>query len=159
MGFRNFIDGPFFVLYADNLTNLNLRKMYQNHKKTGALGSIFLYKENMADEDTTPGIVVLKEDSFIDKIIEDPNKKEKTFLKNVPDKFKFTNSGIYILEKEVFEFIKAGVSDFAKQVFQEILKKGLKLYGYRENCYIREIGQMNRYLKAKEEIESGKVVL
>ncbi len=149
---------PFFVIYGDNVTDLNLSKMIEQHKKSGAFGTVYLYKERMANEKTTPGRVIINESGLITDIIENPNEEQQLQLNRIGDEFKYSNSGIYILDNRVFEFIPQGYSDFAKQIFPTLLSKGLRLYGYREDCYIREVGQMHRYLKAKKEIESGQAL-
>jgi len=157
--FKEFLDEPFFVLYGDNITNLNLRKMIESYKKTNSFGAVYLYHEKMANKNTTPGCVLIDKNSFIQEIIENPNKKQKKDLEKISEEYKFTNSGIYIFDPRIFELLPQGESFFSEQTFPKILEKGLKLYGHREECYIREIGQIHRYLKAKKEIESGKIKL
>jgi NDP-sugar pyrophosphorylase family protein len=56
------------------------------------------------------------------------------------------------------DFIPEGYSDFAKDIFPEVLKKG-DMYGFRAPCYFKEVGQMERFLIAKKDIESGDVAL
>ncbi|HJX50276.1 MAG TPA: nucleotidyltransferase family protein, partial [Candidatus Nanoarchaeia archaeon] len=103
--FRDFLDSsePFIVLYGDNITDVNLDKMIKFHKEKKALATLFLHKQEMADEKTTPGAVVFDAENRITNIIENPNKKQIEFLKNIPDNRKLTNSGIYILNPEVLE--------------------------------------------------------
>ena len=68
--FRAFFDSSFFVLYGDNLTDLNLTEMMDYHKKKKGLGTLFVYKEPLVDEKTTPGVIILNEDGKIQRIIE-----------------------------------------------------------------------------------------
>jgi len=153
--FRDFLDEPFFVIYGDNVTDLNLKKMLKEHQKNKAFATLYLYKEKMANEKTTPGRVIINESGEIKEIIENPNEEQKVKINSITENLKYSNSGIYILDNKILKFIPTGYSDFPKQIFQAILKADLKIYGYREDCYIREVGQMHRYLKAKEEIESN----
>ena len=157
--FRKFFNEPFFVIYGDNITDINLTEMKQKYEESKAFGAMYLYNEKMVDNKTTLGQVVVNEDHFIKEIIENPNEEEKKELLKIPDEFKFTNAGIYILNPKVLEFIPQGKSDFAKQTLPKVLKKGLKILGYTQKCYLREVGQMQRYLKAKEEIESEEIKL
>ncbi len=159
--FRDFLDSsePFIVLYGDNITDVNLDKMIKFHKEKKALATLFLHKQEMADEKTTPGAVVFDAENRITNIIENPNKKQIEFLKNIPDNRKLTNSGIYILNPEVLEFIPEDFSDFARDIFPELIKKGKNLFAYYSDCYFKEVGQLSRYNLAKQEIESGKVKL
>lgn len=158
--FRDFLDdSEFLVIYGDNITNLNLKEMIKAHKKHKAFGTLYLYHETMSDSNTTPGFVIVNEKGFVKEIIENPTKEQKKDLETIPENYKFTNSGIYVLDKKILDLIPKGKSDFAKQTLPEVLRKGMSLLGYMENCYIREVGQMHRYLKAKEEIESGGIML
>jgi len=155
--FKEFFKEPSFVFYGDNITNLNLTKMIKEYKKSKADGAIYLYHEKMGDKKTTPGLVLINKKGFVKEIIENPTKDQQKKLNKIPKNFKFTNSGIYIINKKILNLIPNGKSDFAKQIFPKALEKKLKIYGYREKCYIREVGQIKRYLKAKKEIESGSV--
>lgn len=157
--FRDFFNEPFFVIYGDNVTNLNLTKMLEAHKNNNAFGTMYLYHEQMSDANTTPGCVVLDEAGQVQELIENPNEEQKLQLAKLSEDRRFTNAGMYFFEKEVLDFIPAGYSDFAKQIIPSLIKNNKKIYGFRFPAYIREVGGMKRYLKAKEEIESGSVVL
>jgi len=156
--FRDFLNETFVVIYGDNITDIDLNKMINYHKEKRGIATLYLYKEKIADEKTTPGKVIIDENNKIQEIIEKPSKEEKIKLKKISEKRKFTNSGIYVLEPEILNLIPQGFSDFACDIFSNALKKW-NLYGFQEKCYIREIGQMQRYLKAKQEIESREVKL
>ncbi len=158
--FREFLQGePFFLIYGDNLTNLNLSRMIKLHKQKKALVTIYLYHEKISDENTTPGCVVLDKNNFVKEFIQNPTKEQQVHLEKIPNDKKFTNSGIYLIDPKILNYIPQGESFFEKNIFPLIIKKGLRIYGFTEECYIREVGQMSRYLKAKEEVESGAVKL
>ena len=154
--FRNFLDETFFVIYGDNITDLNLSKMYSFHKSKKGLGTLYLYKEKIVDDKTTPGCVILDKNTQVKEIIERPTEEERKGIEKIPQNMRYMNSGIYILNPEVINFIPKGFSDFSRDIFPAVLKKG-KLYGYMENCYIKEVGQIIRYEKAKQDIESGAI--
>jgi NDP-sugar pyrophosphorylase family protein len=156
--FRNLLNDTFFVIYGDNITDLNLSKMYKFHKSKKALGTLYLYKEELMDKKTTPGCVILDENAQIKEIIERPTEEESKRIEKIPQNLRYMNSGIYILEKEILNIIPPGFSDFSRDILPQALKKG-KLYGYMENCYIKEVGQIIRYEKAKQDIESGAIKL
>lgn len=159
--FRDFFnkDEPFFVIYGDNITDLNLSKMLQYHKSKNALATLHLYHENMVDEKTSVNCVIVESDSKINKIIENPNSLEKEMLKKIPIERKSINTGFYILEPEILNLIPKGYSDFAKDIFPKAIRLQKSLYGFKSNCYFKEIGQMSRYSKAKKDIESGIIKL
>ena len=156
--FRNLLNDTFFVIYGDNITNLNLEEMYKFHKSKKGFGTLYLYKEELIDNKTTPGCVILDENAKITEIIERPTEEEKKRIEKISQDLKYMNSGIYVLEPAILNFIPKGFSDFSKNIFPAALKKG-NLYGYKEDCYIKEVGQLIRYEKAKADIESGAVKL
>jgi len=156
--FKGFFTGPFAVIYGDQITDIDLTKMLEFHKAKGGLGTIYMYKEDVVDEKTTPSCVVTDGKDEVLEIIERPTKEQALMLAELPPECKTMKSGIYILEPSVIDLIPEGKSDFSMDTLPAALKIG-KLYAYFENCYIKEVGQMMRYLIAKEDIESGRVKL
>jgi NDP-sugar pyrophosphorylase family protein len=156
--FKQFLNETFFVIYGDNLTNLNLTKMLNFHCSKKGLGTIFVYKEPLADEKSTPAIVAVKSDGEIFDLIERPVESDKERLEKITSDQKYMNSGIYVLEPEIFNFIPEKPSDFMVDIFPESMKSE-KLFAFRDNPYIREVGIFLRLNKAKEEIESGQISL
>ena len=126
------------------------------HRLKKAFATIYLYHEQIVDKETTPGVVIINKYNEIKEIIEKPDKPEELRIASIPKHKKFTNAGIYILDQRILNLIPEGFSDFVKDIFPKIINKE-KIYGFQSNCYIREVGQMHRYLQVKKEIESGKV--
>lgn len=155
--FRNFFDETFFVIYGDNVTDLDLSEMLKFHREKEGIGTLYVYREKMVDDKTTPGCVVIDEDSRILDIVEKPNDEEKIKLEMMPVERRLTNAGIYILEPEILKLIPEGFSDFAKEILPRLIS--LELYGFQKDCYFKEVGQLQRYIAAKKDIESGKVNL
>lgn len=156
--FRDFINETFFVVYGDNVTDLDLSEMLRYHKSKRALATLFLYKEEMIDKQTSIGLVVVDSSYKVTEIIENPSEPDKFRIGKIPLQRTFINSGVYIFEPEILKLISEGFSDFAKDVLPLVLKTG-KVYGFTSKCYFKEVGQFSRYSKAKEDIESGKVKL
>lgn len=150
--FKNFLDGSFFVIYGDNLSDLNLKEMYDFHKNKEGLASLFLHKEKNPDVSTTPGVVLLKNNSQIEKILENPSISDKDLIRGYPKNQLFNNAGIYLLEKRIFEYIPPGFSDFAREVFPNCLQNGELLSGFTSNCFFRELGSIKRYFATLEEL-------
>lgn len=60
------------------------------------------------------------------------------------------------MDKNVLNFIPEGKSDFARDIFPSILKTKNRLFGFSVNgFYWREIGNIERYQRVKEEVENG----
>jgi len=157
--FREFFDEDFIVLYGDNLTDINLTEMINFHKTHEAFATIALHKQKITNSKTTPGAVVVDKDWKITLISERPSNKETNLLRSLPESQKFSNSGIYILNKNVLKYIAEGRSDFAVDILPKLIGNE-SLYGYySDDYYYMEVGQPERYNLAKTEIESGKVEL
>lgn len=154
--FRQEIEDDFFVIYGDNITNLNLKEMLDIHRKNDCFATIYLYKQRIFNNKTTPGQVIIDKNFKVLKIIENPDDKEKKYIESIPENQKFTNAGIYIFNKEILDYIPKGYSDFARDILPKVVEEKLVM-GFTKDFYIREVGQMMRYNIAKEEIESGKV--
>jgi len=157
--FKDFFAENFFVIYGDNITDLNLTEMLKFHKSKNALATLYLYKESMIDEKSTLGCVVIDEKSQIKEIIENPTEEDKIRLIKIPKERMLINAGVYILKPEILKLIPEGFSDFMKDIFLKALKLNYPLYGFKSECYFKEIGQLQRYNLAKEDIESKKVRL
>ncbi|MCI0706383.1 MAG: nucleotidyltransferase, partial [Ignavibacteriae bacterium] len=63
------------------------------------------------------------------------------------------NTGIYIFEPEVLDFIPKGEEfDFSKNLFPLLLEQDLGLYGYIAEGYWRDIGNLSEYQEAHNDI-------
>lgn len=154
--FRELFNETFFVIYGDNITNLNLSEMLEYHKSKKGFGTLFIRKESIKDDKTTIGAVIIGNKGQIIDLIENPNEFEKEYLNKLPENKKWTNTGIYLLEPEILKLIPRGFSDFSRDIFPKILRSGnknRKLFGFKKDCYFREVGQFIRYNLAKKEIE------
>ena len=145
----HFLDGTFAVVYGDILTNFDLSAMVEFHREKEALATVAVSK---ATKPSGAGVVELKKDGRIVSFVEKPSRG--TELGNV------WNGGIYILEKQVLDSIPGhGSCDFAYHVFPELIRAGLPLYGYRLTSadYLIDIGTIDKYRKANQDVKSLKV--
>lgn len=68
------------------------------------------------------------------------------------------NTGIYILEPEVFDLIPAGeFCDFALNVFPEILRRRLPFFAFPVTGYWTDIGNPSDYLQANLDYLAGRI--
>jgi mannose-1-phosphate guanylyltransferase/phosphomannomutase len=119
------------------------------HRASGAFASIAL---KQVENPLEFGIVITQPDGSIERFLEKPSWGQ-VFSDTI-------NTGIYVLEPEVFDFIPQGeVVDFSSDVFPAILKKGKPLYGYIAEGYWEDVGTLEAYLRAHQDILDGKVDL
>ncbi len=141
------LDDTFLVISGDVLTDLDLTAFVDAHKQHDAFASIALKRvENPVDF----GIVITAPDGQIERFLEKP-----TWGQVFSDTI---NTGIYVLEPEVFDFISEGeVVDFASDVFPAALERGLRLHGYIADAYWEDVGTTEAYLRAHADVLDGKV--
>jgi NDP-sugar pyrophosphorylase family protein len=141
--------GPFVLVYGDVLTDFNLRKMIDFHSASGSVITIALITISNTWE---KGIVELNKQGRILSFVEKPPPGT--------EKSNLSNTGIYIVEPEIFDYIPAaGFSDFAFDIFPRMLNEGLPLFGYKlePQDYLIDIGSMEKYRQANADYLSKKV--
>ena len=133
------------VISGDALTDIDLMRAVQFHKINRAKATLVLKKmENPLEY----GVVITDEESAIIKFVEKPGWRE-VFSDAV-------NTGIYILEPEVLDLIPENKNyDFAKNLFPDMLQRGMKLSGYVTDEYWCDVGNIESYIKAHEDVLKG----
>lgn len=143
---KKFLKGSFIMCNADELKDIDLMDMFMAHKENNAMGTIAL----TSVEDTSKyGVAKLAGSKILD-FVEKPSKE------NAPSNF--INSGLYILEPEVIDYVPEGFAMVEKDVFPKLAKEG-KLFGYPFSGYWKPIGNFEQYEEAQNDLENGKFKL
>ncbi|HLG66928.1 MAG TPA: sugar phosphate nucleotidyltransferase [Acidimicrobiales bacterium] len=144
---REELDERFLVISGDVLTDIDLGAVVDFHERKGALATIALCAvENPLEF----GIVITREDGTIERFLEKP-----TWGQVFSDTI---NTGIYVLEPAIFDFIPEGRSvDFSGEVFPAVLDAGAPIMGHVADGYWEDVGTTEAYLKAHQDILDGKV--
>ncbi|MCX7991282.1 MAG: mannose-1-phosphate guanyltransferase [Proteobacteria bacterium] len=144
---EEYIDDTFLVISADVLTDFNLNYAIDFHKKRKADATILLTRV----ENPLPfGIVITEQNGRIKKFLEKPSWGE-VFSDTI-------NTGIYILEKEVLQFIpKNKEFDFSKDLFPLMMSKKKKLFGADMEGYWKDVGNLTEYRLAHLDVLDSKV--
>ena len=144
---RDELDERFLVISGDVLTDIDLSGVVEFHERRGALATLALCAvENPLEF----GIVIVDESGAIERFLEKP-----TWGQVFSDTI---NTGIYVLEPEIFDFIPAGRPvDFSGEVFPDVLARGRPIYGYVAEGYWEDVGTTEAYLRAHQDILDGKV--
>lgn len=152
--FKEFLNESFFVIYGDNLTDMNLEKMIDHHKRKKSIATIALRKK--PKEYKTQSLVIADKKLKLKEFIEKPSEEQ---VKLNSGKEKLINSGIYLFQPEVLKYIPNGFSDFGYNIIPKLIENE-RVYGYiMEDCYYMEIGKIEKYQSAKKEIESKRIKL
>jgi mannose-1-phosphate guanylyltransferase / phosphomannomutase len=146
---RDELDERFLVISGDVLTDLDLASLVEYHDAKGSLATIAL---KAVDDPLEFGIVITREDGSIDRFLEKP-----TWGQVFSDTI---NTGVYVLEPEIFDYIPDGRSvDFSEDVFPAVLAAGKPLYGYVASGYWEDVGTLDAYLRAHQDILDEKVAV
>lgn len=143
---EEFLDSTIVVISGDAFTNIDLKKAIDFHKQKGSKATLILKKEPVPLE---YGIVVTDEDGKIIRFLEKPSWGE-VFSDTI-------NTGIYILEPEVFDYYKKGENfDFSKDLFPKLLRDNVPMFGYVAKEYWCDVGDLNSYINTHMDILSNK---
>ncbi len=141
------LDDTFLVISGDALTDIDLGKVVDFHRRSGALVTVTLIRVANPLEF---GIVVTDAEGRIERFLEKPNWGQ-VFSDTI-------NTGIYVLEPEILDFIPEGKSfDFSKDLFPLLLERGESLFGYVAEGYWCDIGNFEQYMTAHKDILDRKV--
>ncbi len=128
----------FIVTNSDELKDIDLTDMYRYHKESGALATIAL---TTVDDPSAYGVAEMK-GNFILRFVEKPAKDE------APSNL--INSGLYMFEPEVLDYIKEGFTNLEKDVFPVLAQEG-KLAGYAFSGQWLNTGTLELYEQAIQE--------
>jgi len=144
---RNKLKETFLVISGDILTDFNLSEAISFHKESKSLATITLTR---VENPLQYGIVITDENGRIKRFLEKPSWGE-VFSDTI-------NTGIYVLEPDVFEFVPEGKEvDFSKNLFPQILSRNLPLFGFISDGYWRDIGNIREYKRAHMDILRGRI--
>ncbi len=139
----------FIIISGDVLTDFDLGKAIAYHEQNKAMATILL---THVQNPLAYGIVLRSEDGRITRFLEKPSWGE-VFSDTI-------NTGIYIFEPEALDLIPFQKEfDFSKDLFPLMLQKQLPLFGYVADGYWRDIGNLNEYQTAVQDVLSSRVQL
>jgi mannose-1-phosphate guanylyltransferase len=136
----NLQNGPFFVIYADNISDLDLRAIYHYHQLEQRIATVALYEKRNV---SMSGIAVLGEQGRITQFIEKPTPEQEVSH--------FVNAGIYVLSPKIFEYIPRGFSDFGADIFPKLISIGEKFYGRVVAGKVAAVDTIDLYTEAAKE--------
>lgn len=133
-------DGTFFIVSGDALTDCDLSKALAFHRQKGSLATLILARvPNPLDF----GIVITDEEDRISRFLEKPGWSE-VFSDTV-------NTGMYILEPEIFDLMQPGKNyDWSQDIFPELLRDGKPMYGYVMEEYWCDVGNLAQYRDSQQ---------
>ncbi|MDQ5962363.1 MAG: mannose-phosphate guanylyltransferase [Patescibacteria group bacterium] len=131
----------FLVVYGDNLTDINYKEFFDEHKKKGGLVTIACYYEHHPE---SKGIINFNDSGKITSFLEKPKKEQVTS--------NWANAGMYFINKKIFEYInnfEQTPLDFGYHLFPFLLEKGEDMYIYQMSETVLDIGTLESYNEAQ----------
>ncbi|UCN00806.1 NTP transferase domain-containing protein [Sulfurimonas sp. SWIR-19] len=137
----------FIIISGDLVTDFDFSKLLQFHEEKKSKLSIGL---TSVENPLQFGVVIANEEGVIEKFLEKPSWGE-VFSDTI-------NTGIYIVEPEILDFIPEGENfDFAKDLFPTLMEQKVELMAYNLQGYWRDVGNPQSYREVYEDILGGEV--
>ncbi len=143
------LNSTFLVISGDSITDFNLGEAIAFHKAKHSQATIIL---TQVPNPLEFGVVITNDQGRIIRFLEKPSPGE-IFSDTV-------NTGIYILEPGVLDYLEFGVeADFSKDLFPLLLEKGEPIYGYIAQGYWCDVGNLDTYRESQYDALQQKVKL
>ncbi|MEG0691466.1 MAG: sugar phosphate nucleotidyltransferase [Oscillospiraceae bacterium] len=140
-------DGEVIVISGDAMCDFDLTRAIDFHRNRQSDVTIITKK---VDDPREYGLVCADGSGRITSFLEKPS-----YLSCVTD---IANTGVYILSPKVLCMIESGKnSDFAQDIFPEMLKRKMKLYSYEESGYWCDIGDIKSYMQCQYDMLDSRV--
>ena len=147
--FWPFFDDTFVVLCGDALIDLDLSAAVKWHRERGAIATVVM-KSVPREEVSSYGVVVTDESGRIQTFQEKPTVEEALSTS--------INTGIYIFEPEVLNYIPSGQEyDIGSQLFPKLVEMNAPFYGVTMDFQWVDIGKVPDYWRAIHDVLLGKV--
>jgi mannose-1-phosphate guanylyltransferase / phosphomannomutase len=142
-------DDRFLVLNGDNLTNLDLSALTEFHQDSAAELTIALHREERAD---------LPEKSAVET---DADGRIVSFIeKPAPSQISsnWSSGGVYVFESHLIEYVPEGRPyDLGHDLIPLLMSEGRRVFGYKSDFYLVDIGTPQAYERAQEDLVAGRV--
>lgn len=137
----------FLVISGDIVTDIDLSRAIRFHRQKQALATVVLKQVANPRE---YGVVVTERSGRVRQYLEKP--EHQPAISNM------VNSGIYILEPEILDYMEPNQAyDFSYDIFPLLVAQNAPFFGYLADGYWRDIGTMQSYRQAEADILAGKV--
>lgn len=138
-------DETFVVISGDALTDIDLTEVIAFHKAKGGPATLALKR---VSQPLDFGVVITDNDGRIERFLEKPSWGQ-VFSDTI-------NTGIYVLEPEVFDHIPEGAPfDFSSELFPLLMELGHDLYGCVVDGYWCDVGSAESYMQVHRDILDG----
>ncbi len=136
----------FIIISGDAMCDFDLAAMYKHHTDTGVAATIAV---KSVDDPREYGVII-GENGMVSGFSEKPS-----YINCRSD---LANTGIYVISPKVLELIPDDrPSDFAKDIFPEMLGREMALGYYADSGYWCDIGDIAAYKRCTNDLIAGKI--
>ncbi|GMB07623.1 sugar phosphate nucleotidyltransferase [Thermolongibacillus altinsuensis] len=144
---QSFLDDTFVVISADTITDFNLAEAIHFHFSKKSIATILMHHEAYP---LSYGGIITDQNGKIQRFVEKP-KWNEVYSDTV-------NTGIYIFEQKIFEYMEEAIHyDFGQHLFPTLIESGENLYGFLGNGYWSDIGAIEQYHQTHLDVFQGKI--
>jgi histidinol-phosphate phosphatase family protein len=146
---RELLAERFLVMYGDTMLEVDLTRFWAAHEASGADVTLFLHpNDHPADSD----LVEVDEAGRVLAFHGYPHPPDR-FLPNQ------VNAALYVIERRALPAFSGPprIIDFAKHLFPELHRQGVRFFGYQSPEYIKDMGTPERYDRVVGDLLSGKI--
>jgi mannose-1-phosphate guanylyltransferase len=144
---ERYLDDTFFTLNGDVFSTIDLSAMLRQHKVKKAVATIAL---TPVENPSAFGLVETENDGRIRRFVEKPRADEITT--------DLINAGCYILEPEIFSYIKPDTNtSIERETFQLLLKDYRSFYAFVDlESYWIDMGNRDKYFQFNMDMLNGR---
>ncbi len=143
---KDIIKDDFLLLNGDIIFDVNIHKFTENHKKMGAVATIFTHPNNHPYDS---GIIITDEKNMVLRWLHKEDKR-KWYQNQV-------NAGLHMFTPQIFEkFTELKKVDLDRDILKPLIEEG-ELYAYDSPEYVKDMGTPDRYYAVIEDIKTGKI--
>jgi histidinol-phosphate phosphatase family protein len=144
---ENLLEKDFMLFYGDVMMNMNIAKLFEYHKNRGGIATLVVHG---SDHPHDSDIVDIGPEGRV-RMIWRPAPGEK--FRNL------TNAAVFVLSRSVTEHIpKNSFANLEKDTLPGIIEKGIPVYAYETDEYIKDMGTPERLEKVSRDFRDGKIL-
>lgn len=147
--FSGFFDETFVVLCGDALVDVDFSEVLRFHRERKSIATLVL-RDVPAEDVSKYGVVETDDSGRIIRFQEKPSREEAASTT--------INTGIYVFEPEIFQYIPSGVEfDIGAQLLPELVRNGQNIFGVSLPFAWLDIGSVPDYWEATGMLLRGSV--
>jgi mannose-1-phosphate guanylyltransferase/phosphomannomutase len=140
------LDTDFLLLYGDVMVDMDFGRMIAFHERNQAIATLAVHPNSHPNDSY---LMEIDERGRINRFFPKPHVEGGSYQNLV-------NAGVYVLSPEIIPHLPLRYSDFGKDIFPELVRKELNLYGYVTSEYIKDMGTPQRLAAVERDVVSGK---